>query len=292
MAGLAGSIEETELRRLEVRAYSWLASAHRFVLDFPEAEKALDLAHRSLLPNCDADVRTEFTLHKSGLRMSQRRMDEALKLADKAVSLLPSVKNLQLRVRGWLQRAHIYHVTGRINESTADLWKAYGLLGQVDDGYLQCGLYQMLSYNLALEGRYQEATRYLPIARSLCDSLGLDRAICYLEWIEGLIEREGGNIDEAEDHFRAARTGFYKQEESYLGGLVALDLAMLCANEGRSSETMELASEAIKVFESLRIRQEGLRAIQLLRQGMAIEQVTFSTLQKVRSAVAKNQHAS
>lgn len=287
LESLAGTVSDFELRQLEVRAYAWLANAHRLALDFPEAERVLRRGEESLRPDCSLRSRTELALVKSALRMSQRRMDESLKLANQVVSAMASVEDPVFRMRCWLHRAHLYHHMGKTAESTTDLWRAYGLSDQVDDGYLLSALYQMLSLRMALDGKHREAVRFLPVARSFCEQLGLANVMCYLEWTEGLLNQDLGNAEAAEDQLRQARSGFYEQGNSYIGGLVALDLAIFCAAQGRSSDCSELATEVIEIFDSLKVSHEVVKAIHVLQQSMTADEISKATLQQFRAALSK-----
>jgi hypothetical protein len=112
--------------------------------------------------------------------------------------------------------------------------------------------------------------------------------MCYLEWTEGLVSQDLGNPEKAEGHLRLARSAFYDHGSSYLGGLVALDLAILCAAQGRSSECAQLAGEAIEIFDSLNVPHEVVKAVHVLQRALAAEEVSRATLQQFRAAIAKN----
>jgi tetratricopeptide (TPR) repeat protein len=288
LESLAGSIDDNEYRQLAVRAFAWLSNAHRLGLNFQEAERVLRQGEEALRPECAQRVRCELNLIKSGLRMSQRRMDEAMRLANQVVASMASVEDPVFRMRSWLHRAHLYHYMGKTAESTTDLWRAYGLSDQVDDTYLLSALYQMLSLKLALDGKHREAVRFLPVARALCEQLEFEKGMCYLEWTEGLVSQDLGHLEKAEGHLRRARSAFHDHGNSYLGGLVALDLAILCAVDGRSSECAQLAGEVIEIFTSHNVPYECVKALHVLQRALAAEEISRAALQQFRAAIVKN----
>ncbi len=144
-------------------------------------------------------------------------------------------------------------------------------------------------FNFAVDGKPDEAVRVLPTARSVFRELGLEKGWSHLEWTEGLICQARGEIETAETHFRTARQGFYEQELSYLGALVALDMAILFVADGRLAETLELAGEAIEVFDGLKVPQEALKAVQLLRHAVTNRELSEKTLRTARSAFVTGQ---
>ena len=286
---LAGSLDPVRLSQLEAEGWSCVANARYLVDDFAGSEQAIATAEAALRIHNDPVTRAELRFVKSSLRMLQRRMGEAMELADRAVSLASSLHQPKLQVRYLLHRANLLYLVGRAAEGIPDLWQAHGLIDQVDDPYLKAAVYQGLSLFLTLEGQHREAACYLPAARALCQELEIEKVFCYLEWTEGLVAREVGQGESAEAHFQTARAGFYEQKQSYLGSLAALDLAILYADQGRVAETLKLSAEVISVFEGLQIQREALMALQLLRQAISTREISAATLRKIRSVVGRSQ---
>lgn len=289
LEALAGSLTEDELRELEVKGYSWLSNAYRILFELPEAETYIQRAEASLRPSCDTLIKTEFVMIKSAVRLVQGRHREALSLADQAVSFLDDLEQPEIHVRTRLQRARTLHQMGDSTGSIAELWRVHEMSDEIENKNLLISLYHSLSVGLALAGRAQEAAKYLPVARSLLDHVDLKDAMGCLEWAEALIEIDLGDVESAEARFRAARESFYNQGQAYLGALAALDLSILCAEQGRFAETIELAGEVVETFTSLNVQQETLQGLHVLQKAIAAQQLTQKTLRKVRAAVVKSQ---
>ncbi|HEX9737327.1 MAG TPA: AraC family transcriptional regulator [Thermoanaerobaculia bacterium] len=284
---LRGQIDRPLFERLQAEGWTWVANARRRARDFPNAEEALGRAELAIKPVTDADVRTAFLIVKSSLRMEQRRLDEAQKLADRAVAMLETTADPKLGVMGLAHRANLFLMMEQPEDAVADYWHGRKLADQIEDKYLRATVYQGLTVSLAKLGRHQQVARFLPVARALFQELAFHKALCHLEWTEAFIAWDLGRLDLAENHFTTARKGFIDEDEAYESAMVALDLALLYSEQGKSADVLRLVSEVIPVFASLKVHREALMAVRLLEQAVAAQEVSTATLKKVRDLAAK-----
>ncbi|HEX2224834.1 MAG TPA: hypothetical protein VHN15_11570, partial [Thermoanaerobaculia bacterium] len=70
----------------------------------------------------------------------------------------------------------------------------------------------------------------------------------------------------AETVLRAARDGFQELDLPYDLALVSLELALLCAEQGRAAEARRIAAEMLPLFASRQIHREALAALRLWQE--------------------------
>lgn len=287
VGALRGRLAPAALLPLQAEGWIWLANARRRAHDYPSAEDAIGRAEPAVKSVNDTDVRTAFLIVKSGLRMAQSRFDEAQKLADQAVMALETTSDPKLGVMGLAHRANLFLTLEQPEDAVADFWHARKLADRVDDKYLRAIIYQGLTVCLAKLGRHQQVARFLPIARDLFQEIGFHKALYHLEWTEAFLAWDLGQLELAEKHFATARIGFTKEDEPFQSAMVTLDLALLLAEQGRSTEVLRLVSELIPVFEGLKAHREALLTLRLLEQAVAAREVSTKSLKKIRSFAAK-----
>ncbi len=273
------------------KALGWarVGNAHRLALELSEAESAFLRAHAALghLETSAPLIEAEVWHLKAALRLVQRRFTEALELEKRAIAEFRSYgAERALLVRGWLQQANILAYSGQPRKAIEDLRRALQLLEGEQEPYLLLTAYGSLAAAYAMVGEPALGSAYLPQARTLCHLLGHRLAWYQLQWTEGHFQSQGGNLREAEELWLAARDGFSTLGQSDCAAVLLLDLAVIYLRQGRMSDALALAAEALPVFEALQLEAETARMVHLLREAWEAGEVTVTLLRRTRSHMA------
>jgi hypothetical protein len=144
--------------------------------------------------------------------------------------------------------------------------------------------YNLIDY-LAEAGRFMEAQALLAKNRQLFQQEGNRHLQSRLPWVKGKIALGLGQLDQAAAAYRTARRGFQEQGADADAALVGLELAMVCARLGQTSEVKELALETLSTFESLNVGREALAAALVFQRAAAAERVSLELLQEVAGRI-------
>src|SRR5262249_15698707 len=106
-------------------------------------------------------------------------------------------------------------------------------------------------------------------------------------WVEGRIARGLGQVAEAEALFVVARDGFLAEGIPYDTALVALELALIYAEQGRSAELKRLAAELVPIFSSQQIHREALAGLGFFRRAVEAERAEVEVVARVREFLRK-----
>ncbi len=281
----AAEIEAAELRDLSALGWAWLANARRLALDYPGAEEAFAEAETRLSASSDPMIAAEVLLHKAYLRKHQLALDEAMGMVDRALGLCGADNQSKLMAQLLITRADVHLGMGRTDVGIPDLERAVVILEGLSEPYLQVVCYQQLTYFYTKAGLHQKAAGYLPRVRPLCEQLNLRTHLHVLQWSEGVLARDQGQSELAEQRLREARKRLREVGESYDHALCSVDLAILLSAQGRYSEVVQLALEAIEIFSRLEVHHT-LSAIQLLQNALQKNELTLDLLKKARSIFA------
>ncbi|MCP4544850.1 MAG: hypothetical protein GY835_00130, partial [bacterium] len=218
----------------------------------------------------DHGVEAEVLARKATLRIDQRCFAEAKDLLDRAVPLFRQFfGDSQHLAQCLIERAKLFDYQGEHQAAISDLDLAHELLNDGDEPYLKLSVYSNLATSYTWRGDHQQALDVLPAAEALCEALGNRLVGQQLLWIKGLARQGLGDAAAAEVLFREARAGLIELREMGYAALASLELALCCHHQGRSSEVLSLAAEALQVLEPLELDVDATAAFQLL--GEAIE---------------------
>lgn len=274
--------------RANLHAQGWasLGNAKRLALDLTGAESAFASAQRHLHGvQRNPVVEAEIHSFRGSLQWFQRRYEEALVSLDRALPLFESHGSRQQQIQTLMMRAIVNRLNDEPTHSIPDLLAALELVDDTTSSYLVYALYNNLALCYTTAGQHHEAQALIPKARALCRVLK-DRGTHYhLRWLEGLVARGLGELEAAEEAFLDARSGFLTIERLDNLATVSLDLAEVLAQQGRMSEVLTLAAEAIPFFDASKAQSEALAALTLLRQAMAAKSISLAELDRVRSSL-------
>lgn len=288
LACVEGSAESlgSGFRSLHVLALARLGQAHRLASDFAAAEEAFARAAGEWeTPGAHHDPRAEaeLCLYQGSLRLFQRRYEASVGLLSRSLLLSEELGDVQLRVTSLLQRAAALGHQGRPEQAIPDLHLTSCLAEQLGDPELAVFAQHDLTKAYVDTGDYGQAEHSLERAKELYRELDEALRRHQLRWIEGQLRLRQGDAAAAEQRWREAREGFLELGELDYAGEISLELAVLCHQQGRSAEVVDLVvSTVIPVFERLRVQREAVGALRLLREAVAAHQVTLALLDEAR----------
>lgn len=267
------------------RAWSELANCHRLSSDHARAERALLKAEACLRESYDRLEHARLFNLKAALRKDQRRFEKALALRDRAIAIYKRFDDQHSLGKTLNNKANDYLDMGEPEAAIESLRQAVRLLDPMIEPRAVLAAHHNLVLALLLQDRVVEASEAFSQFESLYreDLWSQTRR----QWVRGRIAAGLGRLGEAEQAFRAARTGFEEREIAYDFALVSLDLALVFARQGRTSKVKRLASEMMPIFESRRIHREALAALSLFQQAVEQETVTVESLRKIIAQLEK-----
>lgn len=267
---------------LKARCFAYLGNARRVLGELRSADDAFVKAEQCLARSSSGnpEVRVEILNLKSSLRRAQRRLDEALELADSSLELYRELGDRHGSGKALLQKA-------KIVEGFGDLPKAIELLQNAAkeiDPVSERRLFIYARYNLlgclVQSTRVLEAEKLLPEVRDLLrvDAQPLD--MIRLVWAEGLIHLGLRRLGPAEAAFREVQLGFLERRMGYDAALVSLDLALLYAQENCTADLKKLAAELMPIFESRDVHREAIVALLMFQRACEEEKLTVDLVRK------------
>ncbi|HSN89087.1 MAG TPA: hypothetical protein VL025_20145, partial [Thermoanaerobaculia bacterium] len=124
--------------------------------------------------------------------------------------------------------------------------------GERDPTLLSSGVHNLARCYMDL-GQFRSARALLGMnRRRYKESLGRVNELKLL-WLQAQIDLGLGNRESAKEGFRAVKGGFSEAGLRFKEALVALELALVYADEGRAADARSLGTEAAEVFLSLGI---------------------------------------
>ena len=108
-----------------------------------------------------------------------------------------------------------------------------------------------------------------------------------LRWAEGNIVWGLGQVGEAEAAFREVQRQFLDLKMDINAALVALDLAVLLSEQGRTRELKTLAVELLAAFESREIHRESMAVLILFQRSCEEERLTAELARQFASLLRR-----
>lgn len=264
---------------LYARTLAHQGNALRALGELRQADPLFQAARYLLKPQGGGDrlTKAEIDAFEGSLRRAQRRFEEAEEL------LRRSVVAYRMEERS-TEAAEVLLRLGKVYESKGELERAIEVVTEADSEFATRGEPRLLlsRHNLAallsLAGRSQEAREVFEASHDLYDRFPDPLTQLRRLWLEGHLARAEGALEAAEAAYRAVRDGFLRQRVGYDAALVALDLATVYAQQGRTGELKRLAEEIAPVFEAQDVHREAAAALLLFQDAVRAEQVTLRYL--------------
>lgn len=291
--------EDRWIYQLRALTWSYLGNAWRVQGDLKRAEETFE-ASGSWWEAGSAGIgdvlgyETVLLDLKASLQTAQRRFPEALELLDRVVEIRlqgdPEHRDQHLAGRALVKKAFAMAENGDPERAIGILREAAMLVDVERDPRLGLCLRHNLLDNLSRVGRFAEAEEVLPEVRALSKGIGnrLDRV--RLLWTEARIAAGVGRQAEAITLFDRVRRHFVERGMAFDAALVALELAALHAEEGRTAEVKELAREMVAIFKAQKVHREALAAVLVFRRAAVRERATADLAREVASFLSKARH--
>ncbi len=270
------------VRDLRGRCFAYLGNARRVLGELRSADDAFVKAERclALSSSGNPEVQVEILDLKSSLRRAQRRLDEALELADRALGIYRELGDRHGVGKALLQKA-------KIVEQAGDLPKAIDLLQDAAleiDPVSEARLFNYARYNLlgclVQADRVSEAEDLFPEVRALLRPSAQPIDLIRMLWAEGLIHLGQRRLGPAEAAFREVQQEFLERHMGYDAALVSLDLALLYAQENCTADLKRLAAELMPIFESRDVHREAIVALLMFQRACEEETLTVDLVRK------------
>lgn len=265
---------------LYARALAHQANALRIQGELRLADQQFQAA-RFLLKAQDAGDRlvfAELDYLEGVLRRAQRRFPEGKILLARAVASYRAEERP-------VDAAKVLLALGGLHQLSGDLMHARVVVEEADSVIFPLGeerLALMVRHNLALytneAGDPAKARQIFAASRELYDRFPDPFTQLRRLWLEGHLSKGEGDLEAAESSYRAAQEGFLREGIGYNAAVVALDLAKLFAEQGRTAELKRLAEEIVPVFEAQDVHREAAAALLLFQDAVRTEQVTLRYL--------------
>lgn len=269
---------------LRARAHAHRGNALRVLAELQGAEAAFREAELCLAQSGTggAWAKAEILDLKSSLLQDQRQFEECEQLLNSALDLYMEAGDLRGIAKVHLKRAKLYREMGDLERSADLLRETTETIDAAQDPRLSRAARYNLLCALTLAGHHEEASTLLPEVRDLFrDAKPLDRV--RLRWAEGDIALGLGRWEEAEAAFREVQSEFEAYRMHYNAALVALDLALLLARQGRTEELKRLAAELVAAFESQAIHREATAALILFQRACEEDRATAEMISRLGS---------
>jgi tetratricopeptide (TPR) repeat protein len=286
---LAGSTP----RLADVRAQAWLhyANALRLTGRLREAEGAFASAQGF----CDAGtgdppLRASLLERMVSLRISQRRFDQAIQVADEATKIYRELGETQSVASTMVQMAIAQLFSGAPEAAIRTLNRAIPMIDHEGDPHLLLAAsHNLIRCYIELEQPEQALSIYFEIRdlyREFQDPLIAVRA----GWQEGQILRDLGHLRAAEAALLGARQGFLDRELFYETAVVSLDLSAVYLRLGETEKLREAVLGMVPIFTSLGVDREALAALLQLQQATQQSRQGFELIRFLSSRLEQLPH--
>jgi len=278
------------LNDLKAESWSFVANCRRIRADFRSAEAGFQQAEAYLQKGTgDPMERAQLSNLRFSLASAQRDFSRAAHFLEEATKIYRSAGDHHLEGRCLIQKAKLYHNSGRVEEAVPILERAAVLINSRREPWLEFIVRQNLVAYLVEVGRSDEARLLLPEVRELAHKYGNRFDRLRLLWTEGLLCKSLGRTELAEEALRQVREGFMAAEIGNDVALVSLDLAALYLENNRTAEVKQLAAEMLPIFHSLGIHREAIMAWSVFRQAVEREVATVRMVKEVAARIREIQ---
>jgi tetratricopeptide (TPR) repeat protein len=275
-----------------VFAWAFLANARRVGGDLAGAEEALagSVHLQADPPEGRPELPEPWRLLdlEASLRISQRRLPEALRLLDRAAEVAP--RTGPIRAHLLCIRSNACERMGDSEGSIAALREALPQIGPGAEPHLLCMIQFNLMDSLCAVGKTAEAAEMLPELRRLQAQLGGGLNQIRLRWLEGKIDAGLGRLDRAIEALSSVRAAFAREDVRFDEAQAGIELAGLYLRKRRTAEVKRLVLQMEPVFRAKGVHAEAKKALDLFRRAVEMETATFELAGQVAGYLGRARH--
>ncbi len=271
---------------LEAEALVHLGNARRLNSDLAGAERAFERAEEYRLQGTrDRELHTDLLRHLAFLRVDQGSSADAGKLMDREIAIRRLIGDEEKLGEALINRGMVSPWFEPLERACEFLAAGVSL---VADPRTQLLALFPLGEALARKGKGFQAWKVACHTDTVLLLTGAEALQVRNRAIKGIALRAAGELQDAERELTAARDEFSEQGRELQAAIAALDLACVCAAQGRVEDVGKLASHAQVVFTRERVGKEALRAVLTLQQAAEAERVTEQLAVEVVNFVVRS----
>jgi tetratricopeptide (TPR) repeat protein len=250
---------QQKLADLRVRAWGQFGNALRVRGLLQEAEDAINTAHRYQAAGTgDPEIRGRLLQQTVSLHIHATRFQDAAQTADEASKTFVRLGQFHQYASTLVQKAISCMWSGDPKESFRLLKKALPLIDPDDEPELLLAARQnLLLCYMELE-MAREADLLLRETEELFTDFRNPLILLRLEWNEGKLLRDLGDLQAAEQKLSRARDGFLYWQLPYELAEISLDLSEVYLRQGALQKVAQIAREMIPLCRALQLGREVL----------------------------------
>jgi len=266
---------------LQARAWAELGNARRITGDLPGAEADLERAlTRAERGTGDPLLLARIMDLTASLYRATGRFAEAHQLLDGVYTLYRERGDRHLAGRAQIGKGISVGTGGDPETAIALLGQGLSAVDARRDPLLILAAIHNLIVFLVDACRYGEGERLIQATRPLYTRWADSLHLLKLEWIAGRIAAGQGDASRAASIFAAVRQAFTERQMPFTAAEVAMDLAALWLEQGRTAAVRELVEDLLVTFRVLGLRREAIAALLLLREAVQAERLTAALLKQ------------
>lgn len=264
------------------RAAIELANAFRVADLLDEARRTLGEAADWLAKGTQSPA-LEVRLHEvqASLLADSRHFDAACDALDVVYRAQIEGGDRHLAGRALIKKGLYLNYKGDTGGAIPVIQQGLAMIDAERDPSLLFGALHNLGHCLINLGQLRKARALLWMnRRRYKDALGRVSQLKLL-WLQAQIDLGLGERERAQARFLAVKQGFGEAGLRYKEALVALEMALVHAQDGRAAEARSLGLEAAGVFLSLGVEREAMSAVLLLQKAFELRMMPVALLQSV-----------
>lgn len=252
-----------------------LANARRRSSDLRGCDLALSEARKILEAGSGDPLEAAgLGLVEGLLRKDQERYEEACQAVERAAFTLAKCGERHRCGVAMIDRAVVLYEGGKADKAIHSLYAASMMIDATADPRMALAIFHNLSLYHADLGFFDEAAHYLAMAGPLYEVVGARSDQIRQSWLLGSLLLKRHRFAEAETRLKEVRDAFLQIDLPMEAAQVSLELALVCAEQGRVRDLRKLASEMQPLFEALGLQRQALQALFFLRGAIEAEAAT------------------
>lgn len=260
-----GSAEQ--LADLKAKAWCQYATALRISGKLREADDTFTEAQQFLQDGTgDPPLRADLLMAKSALRIAQRRLAEAIDLADEARCIYSDTGHDLLVPNAIVRKAIAQVYAGETQDAVLTLNQAIPLIDRErNPELLRAACHNLIRCYIDLEQPEQALSLFSEI-RGLYRGSSDPLIALQAAWQEGQLLRDLGHLHAAKEALLRVRKGFIEHSMLYEAATITLDLAAVFFKLNDRKGMREMVEAAVPMFRALGVDPEVRASLDQLAQ--------------------------